>query len=81
MSLDRLVFEIWRDEPPARATLALQAYISRLRRVLPTDAGNDAKILTRPPGWMLRIPPQHVDAQRFVTHLAEARALRPPEVG
>lgn len=29
VSLDRLVFEIWRDEPPARATLALQAYVSR----------------------------------------------------
>lgn len=32
VSLDRLMFEVWRDEPPARAWLALQAYISRLRR-------------------------------------------------
>jgi hypothetical protein len=52
VSLDRLVHEIWREEPPARATLALQAYISRLRKVLawlPDDQG--ARIVTRRPGW------------------------------
>jgi DNA-binding SARP family transcriptional activator len=33
VSLDRLVYEIWSDEPPAQAALALQAYVSRLRKV------------------------------------------------
>ncbi len=76
--------KIWRDVPPARATLALQAYISRLRRVLAADPNSVAEILTRPPGWMLQIPAQRVDAERFGTDLAEARTLaaagKPAEV-
>ena len=75
VSLDRLVHEIWRDEPPAQATLTLQAYISRLRRVLGADPDHVAEIVTRPPGWVLKIPPQHIDAERFISNLADARTL------
>ena len=34
VALDRLVDELWRDEAPAQATLSLQSYISRLRRII-----------------------------------------------
>ena len=34
VALDRLVDELWHDEPPAQATLSLQSYISRLRRTI-----------------------------------------------
>jgi DNA-binding SARP family transcriptional activator len=34
VALDRLVDELWRDEPPAQATLSLQSHISRLRRTI-----------------------------------------------
>jgi DNA-binding SARP family transcriptional activator len=76
VSLDRLVYEVWHDEPPARATLALQAYISRLRAVL-AEASPDchAQIVTRPPGWVLQIPAEDIDALRFETLLADARVL------
>ena len=74
--LDRLVNEIWLDEPPPRATLALQAYISRLRRVLAdADAGQNARILTRPPGWILEIRARSIDAHLFTSYVADARAL------
>ena len=74
--LDRLVNEIWLDEPPARATLALQAYISRLRRVLAdADAGQNAHIVTRPPGWVLQIRARSIDAHLFTSYVADARAL------
>lgn len=74
--LDRLVHEIWLDEPPARATLALQAYISRLRRVLAdTDQTKATQILTRPPGWVLQIPRRLIDVYVFASHLDDARAL------
>ncbi len=73
VSLDRLVYEIWRDEPPARATVALQAYISRLRRLL-TDTGEPTKILTRAPGWVLEIPARQIDVFRFDEMVSEARA-------
>ena len=76
VALDRLVDELWHDEPPAQATLSLQSYISRLRRTIsdaqPEDESNDQsspRILTRPPGWALMMPAEHVDAVRFV-HLA-----------
>jgi DNA-binding SARP family transcriptional activator len=39
--LDRFVDELWPQEPPARATLSLQSYVSRLRRVLATAAATD----------------------------------------
>ena len=69
--LDRLVDELWRDEPPSRATLSLQSYISRLRRVL----GAAAPIVTRPPGWTLDLDPDEVDVTRFVALVSRARTL------
>src|SRR3954453_6203758 len=54
--LDRLVDELWSEEPPSRATLSLQSYVARLRRMLSTLTvleGDAPRILTRPPGWVL----------------------------
>jgi DNA-binding SARP family transcriptional activator len=73
--LDRLVDELWRDEPPSRATLSLQSYISRLRRVL-TGA---AQIVTRPPGWMLALDPREVDVTRFADLVTRSRGLPPAD--
>src|SRR5690349_10357136 len=64
VALDRLVDELWPEEPPSRATLGLQSYVSRLRRVLAAAAGTDAdvpRIVTRPPGWVLDVDPRLVD--------------------
>jgi DNA-binding SARP family transcriptional activator len=76
VSLDRLVDELWRDEPPSRATLNLQSYVSRLRRVLSatTSAGfRTVSILTRPPGWVLDLDPNDVDVTAFDAMVMEAR--------
>src|SRR3954447_23507809 len=78
VSLDRLIQELWSDEPPARSTLTLQSYVSRLRRVLGHAATNgDAgpQILTRPPGWILTVDPSDVDAMQFAGLVDEARRL------
>src|SRR4051812_43201661 len=86
VALDRLVDELWRDEPPARATLSLQSYISRLRRMIsdahPEEESEDGseepsapRILTRPPGWALMMPAGNVDAVRFVDLAREGGAL------
>src|SRR3954453_1455314 len=75
VALDRLVDELWHDEPPARATLSLQSYISRLRRTIsdaqPKDQREEEsadrsapRILTRPPGWALMMSAEDVDAVR-----------------
>lgn len=74
VALDRLVYEIWRDEPPARATVTLQAYISRLRRALAeVPDGRAGRIVTRRPGWVLELPAWQIDAVRFSTMVADGQ--------
>ncbi len=76
VSLDRLVDELWPDEPPSRATLGLQSYVSRLRRVLAAAADADPdvpRLVTRPPGWVLNLDPGLVDVAGFEDLLARAR--------
>ncbi len=76
VALDRLVDELWNDEPPSRATLSLQSYVARLRGVLagaPVSDEAPPQILTRPPGWLLTLDPDHVDVTRFEVLIARAR--------
>src|SRR5205085_2187403 len=47
---ERLVDELWGEEAPARATKALQVYISQLRKALGPE-----RLVTRPPGYELRV--------------------------
>jgi len=49
VSDDRLVDELWGDEPPAAATNSLQVAVSRLRRVL----GEHAEVRRDPSGYTL----------------------------
>ncbi|MGW6983183.1 BTAD domain-containing putative transcriptional regulator [Streptomyces sp. NPDC054932] len=55
-----LIDGIWQDEPPAGATNALQALVSRLRRALP---GVDVE--SHPAGYRLAVGPDAVDVVRF----------------
>ena len=60
LSTDRLIDELWGEDLPANPANALQALVSRLRRSVGADL-----ILTRPPGYMLDVAPEAVDAVRF----------------
>ena len=78
VSLDRLVEELWGDEPPARAIGSLQAYVSHLRRLL--EPGRTARtpagvLQTRPPGYRLVVAPADLDAARFESLAARGREL------
>ncbi|MET1034063.1 MAG: BTAD domain-containing putative transcriptional regulator [Arthrobacter sp.] len=68
VSADRLIDDLWGDEPPARALLSLQTYVSRLRRVLepvrPARAPATV-LLTVPPGYRLSLHRDQVDAWQF----------------
>jgi DNA-binding SARP family transcriptional activator len=78
VSVDRLVDQLWGEQPPATATTALQGYISQLRRALEPDrpARTPPQLLvTRPPGYMLRAGPETLDAARFEALAAEGREL------
>ncbi|HEX5493105.1 MAG TPA: BTAD domain-containing putative transcriptional regulator [Mycobacteriales bacterium] len=74
VTIDRLVDLVWPDDPPATARGMLHSYVSRLRAALRT-AGTDRVGLARvDSGYELRCDPSWVDAHRFTTLLAEARA-------
>ena len=65
---ERLIDELWGEEPPETAVETLQAYVSRLRKLLP-----DGVLLTRPPGYLLAVEPGASDLLRFESLVAEAR--------
>ena len=74
VSSDRLIEEIWGEQPPADAQTALQAHVSRLRRLLePGHSGAPALLVTRAPGYMLAIDPDQLDLRRFETLVATGR--------
>ena len=68
VSVDRMVDELWGDEPPSKAAASLQAYVSNLRKLLEPDRpkGSQATVLvTEQPGYRLDLPEGAVDAARF----------------
>jgi DNA-binding SARP family transcriptional activator len=73
LSSDRLIDELWGEEPPEAGSVALRVRISQLRRAL-GPAGE--LLVTRPPGYALAAAPEQVDLRRF-ERLVEAgdRAL------
>ncbi|MFC7360946.1 BTAD domain-containing putative transcriptional regulator [Nocardioides astragali] len=79
---DRLVHCVWGDRPPADASGALQAYLSHLRRRLQPDATarhRDGVIARAGPGYVLRLPPDAVDAWAFETAVESAAGQAPGE--
>lgn len=77
VSVDRLIDDLWRSEPPPRATGALQAYISNLRRAVEPDRAPRATpsvLVSSPPGYAVRLPTDAVDAWRFERLVRDAAA-------
>ena len=66
---ERLIDELWGDEPPATATTALQVYVSRLRKSL-----GDGAIETREPGYLVE---GDVDVRSFDELVSRARQSEP----
>lgn len=81
VSADRLIDDLWGEEPPGTASHMLHVYVSRLRKTL-EDHGRDV-LVTHSPGYMLKLePPDDLDAARFEAHVRrgfEALGSRPPE--
>ena len=80
VSVDRLIDDLWRGEPPPRATGALQAYVSNLRRVLEPDRAPrmpSSHLVSAAPGYALRLADAGVDAWRFEQQVRAAAELPP----
>ena len=73
---DRLIGELWGDEPPADPPAALRTQISRLRRAL-GPAGAD--LVTGDGGYRLNVQRHQLDAARFEDALAAAAGADGPQ--
>ena len=60
VSRDRLIDELWEDDPPETARTALQVHVSQLRKVLGRE-----RIVTQVPGYLVRVEPDELDLERF----------------
>jgi predicted ATPase/DNA-binding SARP family transcriptional activator len=78
VSMDALAAALWGDDPPAAPRNAIQTYVARLRDAF----GDDLPLVTRPPGYVLDVDAEQVDALRFEQLLGETRQRRgrPAEV-
>jgi DNA-binding SARP family transcriptional activator len=70
VSADTLISEVWGDEPPARAANLVSIYVLRLRRLM-GDA--DPVLITRAPGYLLRVSATDTDALLFEAMVRDGR--------
>jgi DNA-binding SARP family transcriptional activator len=66
---ERLIDQLWGEEPPGTVKVVLQGYISSLRKEL-----GAAAIATRASGYVIELEPDQLDLHRFEALLADARA-------
>jgi DNA-binding SARP family transcriptional activator len=77
VSSDRLIDELWARDARDVAAKSLQMAVSRLRKALDagrTASAENAVIVTRSPGYELRVDPQRLDVTRFEALVSHGRA-------
>ncbi|MEV1172759.1 BTAD domain-containing putative transcriptional regulator [Nonomuraea sp. NPDC049784] len=75
VSADRLIDDLWGEEPPNNPANALQAKVSQLRRTLGRD-----RVLHQAPGYRLRVDDaeDEIDSRLFHSLVSEARQAGDP---
>src|SRR5262245_66585049 len=68
ISTDRLIEGIWGESPPPSAGGALQVHVHALRKALGAE-----RVVTRPPGYLVRVEADELDLARLERLLAEGR--------
>ena len=68
VSVDRLVDELWPENPPKTAAKTVRVYVSQLRTAL-----DDGRLERHGHGYMLRLDGEDLDAARFEALLTEGR--------
>ncbi len=71
VSTDRLIDDVWGEQPPGTARKTIQGYISGLRKLISAD---DA-LRSTSPGYLLAVKPDEVDSARFESMVAEGSEL------
>src|SRR5215218_1454775 len=78
VSVDALVQGLWGDDPPRSADKTLQSYVVHLRHALEPDRPRGMAgtvLVTRQPGYLLRVEPGELDAARFEELATHGRRL------
>ena len=74
ISFDRLIDAVWDEAPPATARNTVQVHVAALRKVL----GIPEYLISRDPGYQLRLPSPGTDLVSFRQALAEVAAASGP---
>jgi DNA-binding SARP family transcriptional activator len=72
VSTGELIDRLWDGRPPATAGKVVQVQVWRLRKALGSDS-----LVTRTPGYVLRVNPDELDLSRFERLVEEARGADP----
>jgi DNA-binding SARP family transcriptional activator len=75
VSADRLIDELWGAQPPRAASNALQYHVSQLRKALAADG----LVVTREPGYLIRLEADQLDLLRFERLVADAQNAQPED--
>jgi DNA-binding SARP family transcriptional activator len=67
VSTDRLIDELWAEEPPRTAATGLQNLVSQLRKILP-----EGVLVTQAPGYRVQLEADELDLRLFERLVAEA---------
>jgi DNA-binding SARP family transcriptional activator len=70
VATDRLLDELWGEQPPRTAATSLQNMVSNLRKALGAE-----RVLTKAPGYMLAVSAEETDLGRFEQLVSDARML------
>jgi DNA-binding SARP family transcriptional activator len=71
VSVNELVDGVWGDEPPSSALASLQNHLARLRQEL------GDRLVTRAPGYLLRLADDELDLDRFLRLVEDAHGAEP----
>ncbi|GAA4224497.1 AfsR/SARP family transcriptional regulator [Actinomadura meridiana] len=78
VSMETVVQELWEEEPPKSAPATVQTYVYQLRKII--EGGRlvpDTRefLVTRPTGYLVRVPPSELDVHVFAEEAKQGRAL------
>jgi DNA-binding SARP family transcriptional activator/nucleotide-binding universal stress UspA family protein len=75
VATDRLIDELWEEDPPETGAKALQMHVSQLRKALEAESAASV-LITRAPGYLIQVESGALDLDRFERLTAEGdRAL------
>lgn len=79
LSTDRLLDELWGEQPPESGPKAVQVLVSQLRKALQDGSGAESPLVTRAPGYVMRVAEGELDRDRFESLVEQAGAEKEPE--